>query len=131
MLARAQGRDGCLGMERHGQRDVDGVDSRIGDGFFHRGPRLGAGKLTRLGCIARDESVEHAARLRLNGGNDALARNVADAGKNPMQFVAHAVRISCRRELTAAKKPPVGGFLLAKCISDADRRYCSAGVGAA
>ena len=93
----AQSRDGGVRVQRHGQRDVDGVHRRIGDRFFHRGPRLCAGKFKRLGGVASDKSVHCAARLSLNGGDDPLARNVANAGEDPMQFVAHEIRITFQR----------------------------------
>jgi hypothetical protein len=46
----------------------------------------------------------------LNGGNDALARYLANSGHNPVDAVHITARINPRDEI-GAKKPPEGGLI--------------------
>jgi len=73
-------------MHGHRQCDVDGVDSWVSDGFFHRRPRASARVRPRFGSIACHEAVQIASRLGLNCCDHAPARDVAHTGQNPVNF---------------------------------------------
>jgi hypothetical protein len=71
-------------MQENGRGDVDGVSITIGQRACQVRPSGNA--ITRaLGGIASNQSGELVARLNQDCWNDALRRNVADAGDQPSE----------------------------------------------
>ena len=110
MLASAQRSDRGGRVKSHRQCNVNGVDCGVCDCLFDAAPSSRAGIRRAIGRSTRDEAIEPAARLGLNGGNDALARNVADSGDDPVDGVHRHARINCQAT-QRSKKPPEDGLV--------------------
>ena len=85
-----QAGDALRGVEEDRGGDVDGVGAGFGESLVQRPPRRDAVGF-RPGRIARDQAGEAAARLGKDGRENALFRDVADAGDEPLEHMSFMV----------------------------------------
>ena len=83
LLARAQGGDRLLGVQRHRRRYIDRVDGGIAERLVQPSERLHAGICLGLARIAGKHRVQTAARLRQDRREHAFAGDVANPDDQP------------------------------------------------